>query len=107
MKHHSPHRVPEPMRVIREREAEAIALPFPYRVPTQNYQDMVDAAKAYAEWNNSDPFAFGRAMMLMQRGIERASQLGAEYRSKLRARQIANQLAASKAALYPKEELVR
>lgn len=82
------HFVPEPMKVIREREKDVMSLPDPYRVPLYKEDIVIEAASAYADFNNSDPFAFQRILMLCRRGIENPYQIAAEAKSHLRARQI-------------------
>lgn len=84
--------VPEPMKIIREREKDVLAMPEPYRVPQQSPQAIHDAAKAYATFDCSDPFAYGRMYLHLSRGLELASTVLGEFRSKVRVRQIAKTL---------------
>lgn len=73
------HTIVEPMQLIREREANLVAeyerrvaegKPV-YVAPTAfNVGKMEAAARAHARVNMSDPFAYGRMMMKLRRGIE-------------------------------------
>lgn len=81
--------VPEPMKIILQRAQSIELMPLPYRVPEQSPELIEEAAQAFAAFNNSDPFAYQRMKIHLQRGLETASQIAPEYRSKLRARQLA------------------
>ena len=82
------HTVPEPMKLIREREKEVMELPLPYRVPQYPAQLIDDAARAYATFDNSDPFAYGRMELYCTRGYENPFQILPEFRGKVRVREL-------------------
>ena len=84
--------IPEPMKVIREREQEINRLPEQYRVPEQSPSMIRIAAREYAVWNNSDPFAYRRMFLHLSRGLELASTVYAEYKAKIRTREMAKTL---------------
>ena len=83
------HTAPEPMKLIREREKEVMELPLPYRVPQYQPQLIDDAARAYAAFDNSDPFAYGRMELYCTRGYENPFQILPEFRGKVRVRELA------------------
>lgn len=77
------------MALILSRAGEIEKLPLPYRTPDYPEAIIREAADAYAAFNNSDPYAFKRMELHCRRGLENPYRIAPEYRSKVRARQIA------------------
>lgn len=77
--------VPQPMGLILSRQ-EAIINQPEYRQPWVEPQAIHDAAKAWAEWDNADPFAYSRKTLHMRQGFELVSDVRHDAMSKLNAR---------------------
>jgi len=76
------------MGLIRSREADILALK-PFRVPQRNPAHVTEAAKLHSTWNTSDPYAYGRIMTYMQRGIADPDEVARDARHALRVQELA------------------
>lgn len=57
---------PEPMSLMHKREKDLP--PLPYRKPEVTQGAAEKAAGAMADWDNSDPFSYGRTMLYVKQG---------------------------------------
>lgn len=80
---------PEPMSLFRKRERDgeipAIMLPK----PDVTLGKLEKAARSSAEWNNSDPFAYGRTYLHVKQGYLRADEVIKEMTERTTARRVA------------------
>lgn len=87
--------MPEPLGIIMSRMQEVERLPAVYRVPVWNDTDKArqrEAALLHAEVNASDPFAFGRMVLHLERGLDRSDDVATDAKSKLRVRDHARRI---------------
>lgn len=90
MKHAEKEKKPEPMTMMRNREREIdLMFPLPYRKPSVTLGQIDKAATAVAEWENSDPFAYGRTALHVRQGYLDPAVLVKEMTQRTIARRVA------------------
>lgn len=77
---------PEPMSIIRKREKD---LPISHVKPEVTPGKVETAAAALASWDNSDPFAYGRAALHLRQGYLDPAEVIKEYGMRVIARRAA------------------
>lgn len=83
------HKRPEPMSLFHKREKQGM-IPDPKLPLPQHGMGVVDrAAKAMADWDNSDPFAYNRTALYVRQGYLRPDEIIKEMGMRTLARRAA------------------
>lgn len=80
---------PEPMSLFHKREKQGEIPPERLPKPEYGMGTVETAARAVADWENSDPFAFKRTMLHVRQGYLDPKELVKEYTQRTLARRAA------------------
>lgn len=87
---------PEPMTLMRKREKMINEMPLPYRKPEHTLGVIDKAARAAADWDLNDPFAYGRTALHVRQGYCDPAQVVKEAEERTIARKAARRSEAEK-----------
>lgn len=93
-------RFPEPMTLMerRRKELDRVFGPDnkPWPKPKVDWAKTEEAAQLTADWDRTDPFAYGRVKLHMRQGYVNVDQQAREMKARLLAQKIANERAAAR-----------
>lgn len=81
--------VPGAMSVILKRQGDILKMSEEYKPAPYSETTAREAVRAFADWNNSDPFAGSRMALYIRRGFESAVDVKEDYHKRVIARDVA------------------